>query len=118
MIIFWFIWVLFFFASRRPHTMLQGDGSSDVCSSDLALKEEKKAGRVRYIGAQTIIVKNQSAQLEALMRNEPLDFIGVDRSEERRVGTEERPERRRDQHTKTTEEGDRRSHATALSDRS
>lgn len=43
-----------------------------------ALKEEKKAGRVRYIGIQTIIVKNQSAQLEALMRNEPLDFIGVD----------------------------------------
>jgi aryl-alcohol dehydrogenase-like predicted oxidoreductase len=43
-----------------------------------ALKDEKKAGRVRYIGIQTIIVKNQSAQIEALMRNEPLDFIGVD----------------------------------------
>ena len=43
-----------------------------------ALKDEKKAGRVRYIGAQTIVVKNQSAQLEAMMRNEPLDFIGVD----------------------------------------
>ena len=43
-----------------------------------ALKEEKKKGHVRYIGVQTIVVKNQSAQLEALMRNEPLDFIGVD----------------------------------------
>ena len=43
-----------------------------------ALKEQKQAGRVRYIGVQTIVVKNQSAQLEALMRNEPLDFIGVD----------------------------------------
>ncbi|MDF1503459.1 aldo/keto reductase [Roseisolibacter sp. H3M3-2] len=43
-----------------------------------ALKEEKKAGRVRYIGAQTIAVNFQAAQLEALMRNEPLDFIGVD----------------------------------------
>jgi aryl-alcohol dehydrogenase-like predicted oxidoreductase len=43
-----------------------------------ALKEEKKAGRIRYIGVQTIVVKNQSAQLEALMRNEPIDFIGVD----------------------------------------
>ncbi|HKN67856.1 MAG TPA: aldo/keto reductase [Gemmatimonadaceae bacterium] len=43
-----------------------------------ALKEEKKAGRVRYIGVQTIAVKSQSAQLEAIMRNEPLDFIGVD----------------------------------------
>jgi aryl-alcohol dehydrogenase-like predicted oxidoreductase len=43
-----------------------------------ALKEEKKAGRVRYIGVQTIVVKSQSAQLESLMRNEPIDFIGVD----------------------------------------
>jgi aryl-alcohol dehydrogenase-like predicted oxidoreductase len=42
-----------------------------------ALKEEKKAGRVRYIGALTIVEKNQAAQLEALMRNEPIDFIGV-----------------------------------------
>src|SRR6266850_3294240 len=25
----------FFFSSRRPHTRLQGDWSSDVCSSDL-----------------------------------------------------------------------------------
>ena len=43
-----------------------------------ALKEEKKAGRVRYIGALTISAKIQSAQLEAVMRNEPIDFIGVD----------------------------------------
>jgi len=43
-----------------------------------ALKEEKKAGRVRYIAVQTIVVKSQAAQLEAIMRNEPIDFIGVD----------------------------------------
>src|SRR5215204_2976020 len=43
-----------------------------------ALKEEKKAGRIRYIGVQTISVKVQSAQLEAIMRNEPIDFVGVD----------------------------------------
>src|SRR5688500_20311103 len=30
--------VLFFLASRRGHTRLQGDWSSDVCSSDLALQ--------------------------------------------------------------------------------
>jgi hypothetical protein len=42
------------------------------------LREEKKAGRIRYIGVQTISAKFQSAQLEAIMRNEPLDFIGVD----------------------------------------
>src|SRR5256885_3872605 len=28
-------WSLFFFSSRRRHTRLQGDWSSDVCSSDL-----------------------------------------------------------------------------------
>ena len=27
--------VVFFFSSRRRHTRLQGDWSSDVCSSDL-----------------------------------------------------------------------------------
>jgi aryl-alcohol dehydrogenase-like predicted oxidoreductase len=43
-----------------------------------ALKEEKKAGRVRYIAVQTIVVKSHAAQLEAIMRNEPIDFIGVD----------------------------------------
>ena len=42
-----------------------------------ALKEEKKAGRVRYIGVQ-VIGDNVYPQLEAVMRNEPIDFIGVD----------------------------------------
>src|SRR5574337_514314 len=30
-----FCWVFFFFSSRRRHTRLSGDWSSDVCSSDL-----------------------------------------------------------------------------------
>src|SRR5256885_16469396 len=30
------VFVFFFFSSRRRHTRLQGDWSSDVCSSDLA----------------------------------------------------------------------------------
>jgi diketogulonate reductase-like aldo/keto reductase len=42
------------------------------------LKEEQKAGRVRYIGAMTILAKSQAAQLEAIMRSESVDFIGVD----------------------------------------
>jgi hypothetical protein len=33
---------------------------------------------VRYIGVQTISARLQSAQLETIMRNEPIDFIGVD----------------------------------------
>src|SRR5256885_5139920 len=31
--------VFFFFSSRRRHTRLQGDWSSDVCSSDLTIEE-------------------------------------------------------------------------------
>lgn len=42
------------------------------------LKEEQKAGRVGYIGVMTIVAKSHAAQLEALMRNESIDFIGVD----------------------------------------
>jgi aryl-alcohol dehydrogenase-like predicted oxidoreductase len=41
------------------------------------LKEEKKAGRIRYIGAK-VISDQQYPKLEAAMRNEPIDFIGVD----------------------------------------
>lgn len=43
-----------------------------------AVREEKKAGRVRHIGVMTIVVNAQAAQLETLMRNEPIDLIGVD----------------------------------------
>lgn len=44
-----------------------------------ALKQMKKDGRVRYIGMQ-VIDDRQYAGLEAVMRNEPLDFIGIDYS--------------------------------------
>ena len=42
-----------------------------------ALREEKQAGRVRYIGVQ-VIADPVYPQLEAVMRSEPIDFIGVD----------------------------------------
>ena len=47
----------------------------------------KKEGRIRYIGA-TVIVKQLYPQLEALMRNEPIDFIGVDYSVDNRSAEE------------------------------
>src|SRR5215467_5861467 len=34
----------FFFSSRRRHTRLQGDWSSDVCSSDLRRRERFRSG--------------------------------------------------------------------------
>src|SRR5256885_11782618 len=33
---------IFFFSSRRRHTRLQGDWSSDVCSSDLGAREPER----------------------------------------------------------------------------
>ncbi|HEY0024781.1 MAG TPA: aldo/keto reductase [Longimicrobium sp.] len=42
-----------------------------------ALKAEKAAGRVRYIGVQ-VIGDPVYPQLESVMRSEPIDFIGVD----------------------------------------
>ncbi|MES2521946.1 MAG: aldo/keto reductase [Gemmatimonadota bacterium] len=42
-----------------------------------ALKEEKKAGRVKYIGVQ-VISDSVYTDLETVMRSEPIDFIGVD----------------------------------------
>src|SRR5256885_8447848 len=40
-----YVCFFFFFSSRRRHTRLQGDWSSDVCSSDL-LKKEVHAKRI------------------------------------------------------------------------
>src|SRR5256885_15123485 len=43
----------FFFSSRRRHTRLQGDWSSDVCSSDqvaMSLSDEPAWGSDRHMG--------------------------------------------------------------------
>src|ERR1022692_4423336 len=39
-----FCFVFFFFSSRRRHTRLQGDWSSEVCSSDLLKRALRKPG--------------------------------------------------------------------------
>src|SRR5256885_9686773 len=38
----WFLLSIVFFSSRRRHTRLQGDWSSDVCSSDLQVEASKR----------------------------------------------------------------------------
>src|SRR5256885_3245032 len=42
------VMVIFFFSSRRRHTRLQGDWSSDVCSSDLGIVHDQER-RVRRL---------------------------------------------------------------------
>ncbi len=57
--------------------LIQVHNIGDVPTQLGILKEMKKAGRVRYIGV-TSTNKGQYAELQTVMRNEPLDFIGVD----------------------------------------
>src|SRR5256885_9510507 len=85
----------FFFSSRRRHTRLQGDWSSDVCSSDLVVTRRHFADRA----------KNSACLLHRILKrlfvprlhsngDAPLMAIAIhpggdrDRSEERRVGKE------------------------------
>jgi aryl-alcohol dehydrogenase-like predicted oxidoreductase len=57
--------------------LIQVHNLGDVPTQLGLLKEMKKTGRVRYIGV-TSTNKSQYAELQTVMRNEPLDFIGVD----------------------------------------
>src|SRR2546426_5037727 len=77
------VFLFFFFSSRRRHTRLQGDWSSDVCSSDLAPcqcfspgeNQTTSPGRISSIGPPQRCARPQPA-------------VTIRRSEERRVGKE------------------------------
>src|SRR3989454_9302940 len=51
-----FLWsfVFFFFSSRRRHTRLQGDWSSDVCSSDLGFERATCRGSRHRDGGNAV----------------------------------------------------------------
>ena len=57
--------------------LIQVHNLGDVPTQLGILKELKKAGRVRYIGVTTTN-PGQYTELQTVMRNEPLDFIGID----------------------------------------
>jgi aryl-alcohol dehydrogenase-like predicted oxidoreductase len=57
--------------------LIQVHNLADVPTQLGVLKELKQQGRVRYIGVTTTNDR-QYAQLEEIMRNEPIDFIGID----------------------------------------
>jgi aryl-alcohol dehydrogenase-like predicted oxidoreductase len=62
---------------KRPIDLIQVHNLADVPVQLGILKEQKAAGRIRYIGVTTTS-ERQYEQLEGIMRNEPLDFIGID----------------------------------------
>lgn len=62
---------------KRPVDLIQVHNLGDVPTQLGILKELKAAGRIRLIGVTTTS-KPQYAELERIMRAEPLDFIGID----------------------------------------
>src|SRR5256885_13280177 len=88
--------MLFFFSSRRRHTRLQGDWSSDVCSSDLATKGLTDEDMIRVVSAKYGVATRPVAIVNFPMNpsyktTEKVIARWEDsryRSEERRVGKE------------------------------
>ena len=57
--------------------LIQVHNLADVATHLAVLNELKKEGRVRYTGVTTTSPR-QYGELERVMRNEPIDFIGID----------------------------------------
>ncbi|MDH5821824.1 aldo/keto reductase [Luteimonas sp. RD2P54] len=64
-------------APGSPVDLVQVHNLGDVATQLPILAEAKAAGRIRYVGLTTT-VERQYEQLERLMREQALDFIGVD----------------------------------------
>src|SRR5256885_8556564 len=62
----------FFFSSRRRHTRLQGDWSSDVCSSDLATTRANPPGLHRTL-VMDEAARNHSSGRRAVRRFRELE---------------------------------------------
>jgi aryl-alcohol dehydrogenase-like predicted oxidoreductase len=62
---------------KRPIDLIQVHNLGDPTTQLGILKQLKKEGRVRYIGI-TSTDEERYGELATVMRNEPLDFIGVD----------------------------------------
>src|SRR5207249_9443055 len=91
-----YVFIVFFFSSRRRHTRSKRDWSSDVCSSDL-----EEAFRVGEEGAvpgvagptvrcMPVHIKHQHVEGQVVGREIGHELLEVLRSEERRVGKEGR----------------------------
>src|SRR5256885_5361987 len=85
----------FFFSSRRRHTRLQGDWSSDVCSSDLGSRPELQVKLQRVACGKSVLFDRKTSSKATAVSDENGVCFNHDsqfeeryRSEERRVGKE------------------------------
>src|SRR5256885_2447548 len=86
----------FFFSSRRRHTRLQGDWSSDVCSSDLprsktSIEDQGRLNSTRISESRTTLGTQTTARPGGAPHGVMVPrraAIYSQRSEERRVGKE------------------------------
>ena len=83
--------LFFFFSSRRRHTRLQGDWSSDVCSSDLSSYNSQRTREavaiLEELGTPCVIHQPSYNMLNRWVEEDGLKDT-LARSEERRVGKE------------------------------
>src|SRR5437764_11267752 len=90
------IFFFFFFSSRRRHTRYIGDWSSDVCSSDLALKGSnidaakyaQYLSKRKRLSLREVLRILRGVDVRALERAFSAVALRDQRSEERRVGKE------------------------------
>src|SRR5207248_7413073 len=81
------MFVFFFFSSRRRHTRSYGDWSSDVCSSDLMEGVPRRSGEARAEPRELLRIGEGRLPF-ALVGRHDAGHLGLQRSEERRVGKE------------------------------
>src|SRR5262245_65259998 len=85
---------MFFFSSRRRHTRCLSDWSSDVCSSDLSIRERLGLDRPLLVQYATYLGHLLRGDLGTSLRThrpvaeEIAARLPATRSEERRVGKE------------------------------
>src|SRR5256885_12117303 len=79
----------FFFSGRRRHTRLQGDWSSDVCSSDLRSQPRQIPPQNLWHSKSSPSIKVKLDSLSGVRYSSLSgDYGPANRSEERRVGKE------------------------------
>src|SRR5260370_26762437 len=88
MVSFSFVYIIFFFSSRRRHTRFKCDWSSDVCSSDLAFHTGQAAEQIEKDSDRDRWFTAEEAKDYGFVDEVVRSAQQIPRSEERRVGKE------------------------------